>query len=149
MAEEPETEDESPSNLRRVISETHAVAQNALARAVIAEHGLTHVSVDDLAGVKDLGEIEERAVALNQERADAGIDALKGILGERGITDVDAAVTQILDGKVVDPTADAVERARHVGAIGDPVRTEDLGHLANQGPALMRYALEQEANKRK
>jgi len=142
----PEDGDESASSLRSKLSESHGVAATATARAVIAEKGLSHVTVEDLKGAK-LDEIESRAISLNEQRESAGMDALKKMLSDKGVEDVDAAMSEFLEGspaKSAKVDSDAIGRARQVGASGGPVVSEDLSHIKDDGAAQIRWALENE-----
>ena len=150
----PDDGNESASSLRDKLSESHQVAASALARAVIAEKGLTQVKPEDLKGTK-LDEIESAAVALEEQRRAQGLDALKGLLAEKGIEDVDAAMQRLLEGGApqggVD--AEALERARGIGSTsGTP---GDVGQLAevmqgNNGPQQLQayFDAQEKAKKR-
>jgi hypothetical protein len=151
---------ESASSLRTKLSESHQVAVTALARAVIAEKNLRHVKVEDLTRFS-IAELEAKAVELNAQHEQAGVDALKTMLASKGVTDVDAAVQQFLAGDAgttqqPDPnleTAAAIARARELGAgssgAGVPGNGE-LAALANNGPAqIALYFEQQEAAKKR
>lgn len=134
-------ENESASSLRQRLSEAYAKATAATARAVIAEKGLSHVSVDDLKGI-GLDDIETKALELNEQRKRMGEDALREMLRQRGVEDVDKAVEQILNGNgSTQPPAnnlDGFDRVRDVGKIGNPGDgVKDFSHLDNDPHAQM------------
>lgn len=150
----PDDGNESASSLRQKLSESHQVAASALARAVIAERGLTHVKADDLKG-KSLDEIESAALALEEERKSAGLEALKTMLRSQGIEDVESAVKAFLEGGSTDtqtPDAAALARAREVGSTsGTPAATGVMAEVmqGNNGPQqLQAYFEAQEAAKK-
>jgi len=150
----PDDGNESASSLREKLSESHHVAASALARAVIAEQGLTHVKPDDLKGTK-LDEIEATALALEDQRKSAGLDALKTMLAAKGVEDVESAVQSFLEGKPSEPAVDsaALARAREVGSTsGTPGQLGEMSELmkSNNGPQqLQAYFEAQEAAKKR
>lgn len=115
--EEDQTTSEGAGPLRKKLSEVSNLATDALARAIIAEENLTHVTVEDFRGSDPLT-VEEKARSLNTERQQAEEQALRRALESRGVTDIDAALKQLQGGgDTRSAQADAYGRARGVGSI--------------------------------
>lgn len=147
--------DENPSNLRKIISETHSIAAQGLARAVIAEKGLKHVKMEDLVSLP-LAELEAKAVEIETQREEAGMEALRSLLESKGVTDIDAAIASLTggnpdgDGTAEPPAfdAEAVARARGIGATPGQTGKPDLRAIENDGPAQLQHYFEAKEAKR-
>ena len=122
--EDDQSQQEGAGPLRKKLSEVSNLATDALARAVIAEENLTHVTVEDFRGTDPMA-VEEKARSLNAERQQAEEQALRRALESRGVTDIDKALAQ-LGGGGTNVDAAALARARGVGAI---TGTHDTGAI--------------------
>lgn len=123
--EDDQSQQEGAGPLRKKLSEVSNLATDALARAVIAEENLTHVTVEDFRGSDPLT-VEEKARSLNAERQQAEEQALRRALESRGVTDIDKALAQLGGNATPAVDAAALARARGVGAI---TGTHDTGGI--------------------
>lgn len=143
MADEEEdqtTSQEGAGPLRKKLSEVSNLATDALVRALIAEEGLSHISVEEFRG-SDPTQVEGKARTLNVERQQAEEQALRRALEARGVTDIDAAIKALGGQNSGGSTqVDAYGRARSVGTLtGAPGgQGIDISQLPDQDRSAMK-----------
>lgn len=139
--------EEGGNPLRERLSKTSALATDALARAVIAEEGLTFVEVGDFRGM-DPTKVEDRARELNAEREASANEALGKLLKQKGVEDLDALLASPPAEDHAAEEYDAVRRTGEAGSYGGKPQV-DLSGIEHNGPAQMVEHFKQKANRGK
>lgn len=116
LDENDEQGGEDAKGLRKQLEAVLAQNRTLTIEKVLREHELPLVKAEDLAGVKDLDKIEERAKAIQTERVQLQETLVRDIFRRKGIEgdDLEAMVKEFVGTQppTADEDAEALERAR-------------------------------------